>query len=87
MAITSLDTRHGSPGCAAGVVLAFWSRQLLENFRAVIDEVTRAKPAASKGRYILAVTLSSSQGPGVKVDPARLRVTGHVPLTDQCPPC
>src|SRR5579862_7670098 len=54
---------------------SFARRQLLENFRAVIDEVTRAKPAASKGRYILAVTLSSSQGPGVKVDPARLRVT------------
>jgi large subunit ribosomal protein L1 len=54
---------------------SFNRRQLLENFRAVIDEVNRAKPAAAKGRYILAVTLSSSQGPGVKVDPARLRVT------------
>ena len=54
---------------------SFNRRQLLENFRAVIDEITRAKPAASKGRYILAVTLSSSQGPGVKVDPSRLRIT------------
>jgi large subunit ribosomal protein L1 len=54
---------------------SFNNRQLLENFRAVIDEITRAKPAASKGRYILAVTLSSSQGPGVKVDPSRLRIT------------
>jgi large subunit ribosomal protein L1 len=54
---------------------SFNRRQLLENFRAVIDEVNRAKPAASKGRYVLSVTLSSSQGPGVKVDPARLRVT------------
>jgi len=54
---------------------SFSRRQLLENFRAVIDEITRAKPAASKGRYILAVTVSSSQGPGIKVDPARLRIT------------
>jgi large subunit ribosomal protein L1 len=54
---------------------SFNRRQLLENFRAVIDEITRAKPAAAKGRYMLAVTLSSSQGPGVKVDPARVRVT------------
>src|SRR5579871_6694239 len=54
---------------------SFDRRQLMENFRAVIDEITRAKPAASKGRYILAVTVSSSQGPGIKVDPARLRIT------------
>ena len=54
---------------------SFSRRQLLENFRAVIDELMRAKPAAAKGRYIQAVTLSSSQGPGVRVDPARLRLT------------
>src|SRR5579864_5587517 len=54
---------------------SFSRDQLLQNFRAVIDELQRAKPAASKGRYILAVTVSSSQGPGIKVDPARLRVT------------
>ncbi len=54
---------------------SFDRRQLLENFRAVIDEINRAKPAAAKGRYVLAVTLSSSQGPGIKVDPARLRIT------------
>jgi large subunit ribosomal protein L1 len=54
---------------------SFTRQQLLENFRAVIDELNRAKPAAAKGRYMQAVTVSSSQGPGVKVDPARLRVT------------
>jgi len=53
---------------------SFERTQLLENFRAVIDELQRAKPAAAKGRYILAVTVSSSQGPGVKVDPARLKL-------------
>jgi large subunit ribosomal protein L1 len=54
---------------------SFTRQQLLENFRAVIDELNRAKPAAAKGRYMQAVTVSSSQGPGVKVDPARLRIT------------
>jgi large subunit ribosomal protein L1 len=54
---------------------SFERRQLLENFRAVIDELQRAKPAAAKGRYMLAVTLSSSQGPGVRIDPARVRVS------------
>jgi len=54
---------------------SFEPAALLSNFRAVIDELGRAKPAAAKGRYILSVTLSSSQGPGVKIDPARLRVT------------
>jgi large subunit ribosomal protein L1 len=54
---------------------SFGRRELLENFRAVIDELNRAKPAAAKGRYMQSVALSSSQGPGVKVDPARLRIT------------
>jgi large subunit ribosomal protein L1 len=54
---------------------SFERAQLLDNFRAVIDELQRAKPAAAKGRYVLAVAVSSSQGPGVRVDPARLKVT------------
>ena len=49
--------------------------QLLQNFRAVIDELQRAKPAASKGRYIQSVAVSSTMGPGVKIDPGRARVT------------
>jgi large subunit ribosomal protein L1 len=43
------------------------------NFRAVIDELQRAKPAAAKGRYFRKITLSSTMGPGVKVDTNRLR--------------
>jgi large subunit ribosomal protein L1 len=39
----------------------------------VIEEIVRAKPAAAKGRYIRAVTLTSTMGPGVHVDPARIR--------------
>jgi large subunit ribosomal protein L1 len=53
---------------------SFKRTQLLENFQAVIDELQRAKPAASKGKYVRAVSLSSSQGPGIKVDPTRLKL-------------
>ncbi|MDP9388242.1 MAG: 50S ribosomal protein L1 [Actinomycetota bacterium] len=54
---------------------SFPPRALLENFRGVVDELQRAKPAAAKGRYVRSVTLASSMGPGVKVDPNRLRIT------------
>jgi large subunit ribosomal protein L1 len=55
--------------------VSFSRPQLLANFRAVIDEVQRAKPAAAKGRYIKSVAVSSTMGPGVDVDTAALRVT------------
>ena len=55
--------------------VSFEQRQLLVNFRAVIEEVQRAKPAAAKGRYIRSVAVSSTMGPGVDVDPAALRIT------------
>ena len=54
---------------------SFTRKQLVENFRAVIDELQRAKPAAAKGKYLRAVAVSSTQGPGVKIDPARVRIT------------
>jgi large subunit ribosomal protein L1 len=47
--------------------------QLNENFRAVIDELNRAKPAAAKGRYLRKLAVSSTMGPGVRVDANRLR--------------
>ncbi|HLY47641.1 MAG TPA: 50S ribosomal protein L1 [Solirubrobacteraceae bacterium] len=52
---------------------SFDDRRLLENYAAVIDELIRAKPSAAKGRYLRTVTLTSTMGPGVKVDPARTR--------------
>jgi large subunit ribosomal protein L1 len=52
---------------------SFDERQLTENYAALIDEIMRAKPAAAKGRYIRSVTLTSTMGPGVRVDPARTR--------------
>jgi large subunit ribosomal protein L1 len=52
---------------------SFDERKLLENYAALVDEIVRAKPAAAKGRYIKGITLTSTMGPGVHVDPARTR--------------
>jgi large subunit ribosomal protein L1 len=52
---------------------SFEDRKLLENYAAVLDEVIRAKPSAAKGRYLRSITLASTQGPGIKVDPTRTR--------------
>lgn len=55
--------------------VSFTPEQLMANFRAVIDELQRAKPAAAKGKYIKSVAVSSTMGPGIRVDSNRLRVT------------
>ncbi|MFI5009111.1 MAG: 50S ribosomal protein L1 [Solirubrobacterales bacterium] len=52
---------------------SFEARQLLENYAAVIEELIRAKPSSAKGRYLRTITLASTMGPGVKVDPSRTR--------------
>ena len=52
---------------------SFEERALLENYAALLDEIVRAKPAAAKGRYIRSITLASTMGPGIHVDPARTR--------------
>jgi large subunit ribosomal protein L1 len=52
---------------------SFDERQLAENYVALLDEIIRAKPAAAKGRYVNAVTLTTTMGPGIHVDPARTR--------------
>ncbi len=54
---------------------SFSAESLETNFRAVLEELQRAKPASSKGRYLKRITVSSTMGPGVKVDPGRLRPT------------
>ena len=53
--------------------LSFDEKVLLENYAALIDEIVRAKPAAAKGRYLHSVVLTTTMGPGVKVDPSRTR--------------
>jgi large subunit ribosomal protein L1 len=52
---------------------SFDERRLLENYAAVIEELIRAKPAAAKGRYLHTITMSTTMGPGVKIDPSRTR--------------
>jgi large subunit ribosomal protein L1 len=52
---------------------SFDERRLAENYATLLDEIVRAKPAAAKGRYIRGITLTSTMGPGVHVDPARTR--------------
>jgi large subunit ribosomal protein L1 len=52
---------------------SFEERPLLENYAALIDEIMRAKPAAAKGRYIRRITLTTTMGPGIHLDPARTK--------------
>jgi large subunit ribosomal protein L1 len=52
---------------------SFEVEKIEANFRAVVDELQRAKPAAAKGRYMKKITVSSTMGPGVRVDTNRLR--------------
>ena len=52
---------------------SFDERALVENYAALVEEIVRARPAAAKGRYIRGVTLTSTMGPGLKIDPAKVR--------------
>ncbi|TML64354.1 MAG: 50S ribosomal protein L1 [Actinobacteria bacterium] len=52
---------------------SFDERALVENYAALIEEIVRAKPAAAKGRYIKKITLTSTMGPGIHIDPTRTR--------------
>jgi large subunit ribosomal protein L1 len=52
---------------------SFDEQMLLENYAAVIEEMIRAKPAVAKGRYLRTITIASTMGPGIKVDPSRTR--------------
>jgi len=51
----------------------FNEEQLAENVNALLDAIVRSKPSASKGTYLRSITLSSTMGPGVKIDPNRLK--------------
>lgn len=52
---------------------SFDARKLLENYATLIEEIVRAKPAAAKGRYIKGITLTTTMGPGLHIDPSRTR--------------
>lgn len=51
---------------------SFTEEQLADNFQTLIDAIMKAKPAAVKGQYLKSVTLTSTMGPGVKINPAKL---------------
>ena len=65
--------RYGNVHVQLGKV-SFALEAIEANFRAVLDEIQRAKPASAKGRYLKKITVSSTMGPGVKVDLNRLKV-------------
>ena len=52
---------------------SFTKEALLENFTALMDAIVRAKPASAKGTYLKSITLTTTMGPGLRVDPARLK--------------
>lgn len=54
---------------------SFDEAQLIENVTTLLDAIVRAKPSAAKGTYLRSVTLASTMGPGVKVDPNRVKAT------------
>jgi large subunit ribosomal protein L1 len=61
--------RYGNVHIPVGKV-SFEVAALTLNVTAVLDELNRTRPAAAKGRYIKKITMSSTMGPGVKIDPA-----------------
>jgi large subunit ribosomal protein L1 len=56
---------------------SFSERALAENYVAAMDEVTRLKPAAAKGRYVRKATMATTMGPGIPLDPAKTKVTAE----------
>ena len=69
--------RYGNVHVPIGKV-SFTEDALDANLHAVLDELLRAKPAAAKGRYLRSVSLSSTMGPGVKVDPNRAKLEEQI---------
>jgi len=63
--------RYGNVHVPIGKV-SFGTESLLDNFAAVVEELNRAKPASAKGRYMQKIVMSSTHGPGVKIDPLKV---------------
>ncbi len=60
--------RHGNVHVRVGKA-SFSLEDLGRNYAAVLDEIVRAKPSSAKGRYIRGISISSTMGPGVRLDP------------------
>ena len=65
---TGCDGRHADPIGKA----SFTEEQLADNFQTLIDAINKARPSAVKGQYLKSITLTSTMGPGVKVNPMKL---------------
>ena len=76
--------RYGNVHVPIGKVELPGRRACVRNYGAVLDELQRAKPASAKGRYLKGVTMSSTMGPGVKIDPASRRPSVS-PAVDRSP--
>jgi large subunit ribosomal protein L1 len=74
----AVEFRVEKAGIVQGSVgkASFEDGKLVENIKAFVDAVSRAKPAGAKGTYIQRVAISSTMGPGVKIDPATLQAGG-----------
>ncbi len=57
--------------------VSFASEKLLENFYAVIEALIKAKPAAAKGQYLRSITVSTTMGPGIKINPQKAAALGR----------
>ncbi|HEX2240777.1 MAG TPA: 50S ribosomal protein L1 [Actinomycetota bacterium] len=64
--------KHGNLHLVIGKK-SFAEADLVQNYLAVVDEVLRAKPAASKGRYLRSITLSTTMGPGIRIDTTKAK--------------
>ena len=53
--------------------VSFDRADLVRNVHAVVEELSRAKPSSAKGRYLMSLTVSSTMGPGVRIDPQHAR--------------
>lgn len=72
-AATRIEYRADKAGVVHLLIgkVGFTEEQLQENFKAALGAVIKAKPASAKGRYLQSITLSSTMGPGIKVDPTQ----------------
>jgi len=70
--------RHGNLHLIIGKK-SFPEKDLGQNYATVMDEIIRAKPAAAKGRYLMSISLSTTAGPGVRVDPTKAKEVEAVP--------
>ena len=64
--------RNGNVHIPVGKV-SFDRAALIENYQALLDEMIRAKPASAKGRYIKGISISTTMGPGIRIDPSKTK--------------